>query len=245
MKIHIGTSGWKYKHWQGGIFYPPELKETDELSFYTGIFKTVELNNSFYHLPDPKTFKQWGKSVPANFIFSVKASRYITHMKKLNETGEALSLFLKHARQLKEHLGPILFQLPPKWKINIERFELFIKKLPKKFRYTFEFRNPTWYHQDIYDLLKKYNCAFCIYELDHHQSPIITTADFIYIRLHGPEGKYNGSYSNQQLKEWAKRCRNWSKSGKEVFIYFDNDQKGYAANNAQSLQTLIKKAPSA
>jgi uncharacterized protein YecE (DUF72 family) len=237
-QIHIGTSGWHYKHWKG-TFYPEELKETEQFSFYSKNFKTVEINNSFYRLPELQTFRNWRKSAPKNFIFSVKASRFITHMKKLKDTEEALTLFLKRAGELKEHLGPILFQLPPGWKINPERLELFLKKLPSGFRYTFEFRNNSWYHQDIYNLLEEYNCAFCIYELDHHLSPMINTSDFVYVRLHGPEGKYAGSYSDKILKLWAKRSRAWSKSGKEVFIYFDNDQKGYAAFNAQSLQQLL------
>lgn len=236
--IHIGTSGWHYKHWKN-FFYPENLKEADQLLFYTGIFETVEINNSFYHLPDKKTFLQWRKKVPEKFIFSVKASRYITHMKKLKDCTESLTIFLQQAKALKEKMGPVLFQLPPGWKINIERFESFLNILLPEYRYTFEFRNASWYDENIYKLLKEHRCAFCIYELNHHLSPLEVTTDFVYIRLHGPAEKYAGSYPLRTLKLWVKRCREWASKGKEVFIYFDNDQKGYAAFNAKTLKELI------
>jgi uncharacterized protein YecE (DUF72 family) len=236
--IHIGTSGWHYKHWKG-TFYPKDTADKNQFSIYIKTFETVELNNSFYRLPDADTFAAWQKSAPDNFIFAIKGSRYITHMKKLNETTAALRSLLENASELKEKLGPILFQLPPKWNPNMERLEIFLKQLPKGFRFAFEFRNPAWYTEDVYSLLRKYKSAFCIYELDHHLSPLITTTDFVYVRLHGPEGKYQGSYTKRQLNSWAKHCRKWQEAGKEVFIYFDNDQEGYAAFNAQTLQEIL------
>ncbi|MGN6645282.1 MAG: DUF72 domain-containing protein [Cytophaga sp.] len=238
--IYIGTSGWHYKHWKG-TFYPEDIKEKDQLAQYIQTFHTVELNNSFYHLPLRNTFKQWKKSVPENFIFAVKGSRYITHMKKLKESSEAIHAFLHNASGLKEKLGPILFQLPPGWKINTQRLEDFLKQLPEHFRFAFEFRNTSWYTEEVYTLLRKYNCAFCIYELDRHTSPMEVTTDFVYVRLHGPAGKYQGSYSKRQLNSWAKKCINWQQNHKNVFIYFDNDQEGYAAFNAQTLQQLLDK----
>lgn len=237
-RFHIGTSGWHYKHWKG-TFYPADTKDKDQLSIYLEHFKTVEINNSFYRLPSADTFSLWRKSVPEDFLFAVKASRYITHMKKLKDTAEGLHLFLTHADHLKEKLGPILFQLPPGWKCNAERLSQFLMHLPKGYRYAFEFRNTTWYDKSIYDLLKQHNCAFCIYELDHHLSPLEVTADFVYVRLHGPEGKYQGSYTKKQLSVWAKRCMQWRKSRRDVFVYFDNDQEGYAAFNASTLKQLL------
>lgn len=238
--IHIGTSGWHYKHWKG-TFYPEDIKEKDQLSAYIKTFSTVELNNSFYHMPETGTFIQWRKSVPDDFIFAVKGSRYITHMKKLKESTQALHTLLKNASGLKEKLGPVLFQLPPGWKVNTDRLEDFLKHLPEQFRFVIEFRNATWYTEEVYALLRKYNCAFCIYELDRHMSPMEITADFVYIRLHGPEGKYQGSYSNRQLRSWTKRCTSWQQDNKDVFIYFDNDQEGYAAFNAATLQEMVSK----
>ena len=237
-QIHIGTSGWHYKHWKG-TFYPADIKEKDQLAEYLKTFSTVELNNSFYRLPEPETFSHWAAAAPNGFIFAVKASRYITHMKKLKDTTEAVETMLRHADKLKEKLGPVIFQLPPGWKVNTERFAYFLSHLPKGYLYVFEFRNPTWYCEEIYELLHNYKCAFCIYELDHHLTPLQVTADFVYIRLHGPDAKYQGSYSQAQLTHWATLCRQWMKEGKDVFIYFDNDQNGYAAFNAKALAKIF------
>jgi uncharacterized protein YecE (DUF72 family) len=197
------------------------------------------LNNPFYHLPEANTFRNWKKNTPGEFVFAVKASRFITHMKKLKVDKESLDLFFSRAGKLKEKLGVVLFQLPPKWKINTERFEIFLSSLPKKFRYTFEFRDQTWYNEEVYNLLKKHNAAFCIYELAGHFSPEEVTADFIYIRLHGPGNKYQGNYSDAQLALWAAKIKKWNQQGKDVFIYFDNDQEGYAAFNAIKLRELL------
>ena len=236
--IHIGTSGWHYKHWKG-TFYPPDTKDSEQFALYNKQFKTVELNNSFYHLPSAETFTGWRKQSPPNFIFSVKASRYLTHMKKLIVDRSAIDLFFANAGKLEEKLGPVLFQLPPHWKINTERLSLFLQALPAGFRYTFEFRNQTWYTNEVYDILNKYNCAFCIYELERHTSPLQVTADFVYIRLHGPGNKYQGSYSKDVLEYWSHYCLQWKKQGKNVYVYFDNDQEGYAAFNALTLVDLI------
>ena len=238
-RIHIGTSGWHYKHWKD-VFYPPETKEKDQFAYYCQKFNTVELNNSFYRLPTAATFTSWKKQSSQKFIFSVKASRYITHMKKLKPDAASRDNFFSHAGKLDSKLGPILFQLPPKWNINTERLATFLSKLPKEHVYTFEFRDQSWYQEGVYSLLRKYNCAFCIYELGGHQSPMEETADFIYIRLHGPGSKYQGSYTDNALKEWADRCKRWQKKGKDVYLYFDNDQKGYATFNAGKLKILIQ-----
>jgi uncharacterized protein YecE (DUF72 family) len=239
-KIYIGTSGWHYKHWKG-TFYPADIKQADQFSYYTRYFNTVEINNSFYMLPAAQTFKGWKEAAPARFLFSVKASRFITHMKKLKTDARSIRSFFTRAAKLENKLGPILFQLPPKWKINKERLADFLARLPKGNQYTFEFRDHSWYNDEIYGLLKKYNCAFCIYELEHHLSPLEVTADFVYIRLHGPGNKYQGSYTDAALKKWAKYCRQWQKEGKDVYVYFDNDQQGYAAFNAQRLISLVDK----
>jgi uncharacterized protein YecE (DUF72 family) len=239
-KIYIGTSGWSYKHWMG-TFYPPGTKQKDRFPYYQRFFKTVELNSPFYHLPPRQTFEKWKEDVPDDFVYAVKASRFITHMKKLNDAGDSLTRLLDNASGLDEKLSIILFQLPPKWEINVERFRAFLEKLPKGNRYTFEFRDQTWYHDEIYALLREFNCAFCIYELAGHVSPIEITANYVYVRLHGPGDKYQGSYTDEVLAEWAARCKDWSDSSKDVYVYFDNDQEGFAAFNAIKLQELIDK----
>ena len=239
-KIYVGTSGWHYKHWKG-TFYPADIRESMQFEEYKKYFSSVEINNSFYRLPTPETFAMWRKTTPADFVFAVKASRFITHMKKLNLDKEGVSKFFTSVRKLNEKIGVILFQLPPKWKINTERLRNFIGVLPKKYRYAFEFREHSWYNHDVYDILRSSNCAFCIYELERHLSPIEVTADFVYVRLHGPGNKYQGSYTLDTLKEWGRRCLEWQKQGKDVFFYFDNDQEGFAAFNAIDLQKIILK----
>lgn len=238
-KSYIGTSGWHYKHWMGN-FYPSDLKPRQLIDFYVQYFNTLEINSSFYRLPPLKTFQGWRTQVPEDFIFAVKANRFITHMKKLKDPKETIGNFFESVKGLEEKLGPILFQLPPNWKFNQERLEEFLAALPQGYRYTFEFRNQTWYNDIVFDLLKKYNSAFCIYELDHHLSPMKATSSFIYVRLHGPGGKYAGSYSNKALTGWADNCIKWNEEKKDVFVYFDNDQLGFAAKNAKKLKEMIE-----
>jgi uncharacterized protein YecE (DUF72 family) len=238
--IYVGTSGWKYKHWNKN-FYPEDLKIINQLDYYQSKFNTVELNNSFYREPKAEQFVNWKNEVGTSFLYAVKANRYFTHLKKLKVTQDEILSFIEKASHLEEKLGPILFQLPPSWKINIERLSNFLELLPKHFKYTFEFRNQSWYSSEVYELLTKHNCAFCIYELAGHISPFKVTADFVYVRLHGPGEKYQGSYTTQALKKWVKQSKEWQKQGKTVFIYFDNDQEGYAAFNALQLIDILKK----
>jgi len=240
-KLYIGTSGWHYKHWLGK-FYPADLKPEEQLDYYLTFFDTVEINNSFYRLPTRETFLKWHGDTPAKFLFSVKASRYITHMKKLNESADALDVFLSHAEALSEKLGTVLFQLPPGWKINPQRFDNFLGVLPRSERFVFEFRNSSWYTEDIYSMLRKHNSAFCIYELGGHESPLIVTADFVYVRLHGPGDKYQGSYNNDKLKKWADQLLKWREEGKDAYIYFDNDQEAFAVFNALTLKDIVNAA---
>ncbi|MCU1309135.1 MAG: hypothetical protein JWO20_260 [Candidatus Angelobacter sp.] len=237
-EIRIGTSGWHYKHWLGS-FYPEKLPFSKMLQHYWEHFDTVEINNSFYMLPQVSTLEGWRAATPRNFKFAMKASRFLTHNKKLKDPENALNNFLPRAEALGEKLGPILFQLPPKWKVNRERLEELLQTLPTYHRYAFEFREPSWINPEIYDVLRKYNAAFCIYELAGFRSPIEVTADIVYVRLHGPGDRYQGSYDQKTLAAWAKRIENWAARGKSVFVYFDNDQAGYAAENALTLKRMV------
>jgi uncharacterized protein YecE (DUF72 family) len=238
MAIHIGTSGWHYKHWCGP-YYAEKLPASKMLACYYKDFDTVEINNSFYKLPNESTFAKWREDTPKNFCFAVKASRFITHMKKLKDPENALDNFIPRAEALKEKLGPILFQLPPHWPKNLQRLEEFLEALPRKHLYTFEFREPTWISEEVYDVLKKHNAAFCMYELNRFQTPDVLTTDWAYIRLHGPGGKYQGSYSSEQLGEWARKIAEWSSHLRAIYVYFDNDQAGYAVHNALELKRLV------
>jgi len=237
--IHIGTSGWHYLHWRGP-FYPDKLAPGDFLSFYVTHFVTVEINNSFYRLPTPATLLRWRDAAPPGFRFAVKASRFLTHMKKLAEAETALALFLERVRLLGDKLGPVLFQLPPGWGFNGERLRAFLRALPREGRFTFEFRDPSWLCPETSELLAEHRAAFCIYDFAGRQSPLEVTADFVYLRLHGPGGAYRGSYTNQALAAWAEEIRGWIQSGKEVFCYFDNDEAGFAVRNALSLVEMLR-----
>jgi uncharacterized protein YecE (DUF72 family) len=233
----IGTSGFYYKHWQGN-FYPEDIKQKDFFEYYQTKFSTVELNSPFYRLPTHATFKGWKERTESDFVFSVKASRYITHLKKLNDVQDALGNLFERIDLLEDKLGPLLFQLPPGWNYNSDRFKIFIGLLPSGYRYTFEFRNHSWCNEEVYELLAKRNISFCIYEIEHHMSPIISTADFVYVRLHGPEGKYQGYYDDSAMKWWSEKVSEWLHKKKDVYFYFDNDQNGYAATNAMKLKEL-------
>lgn len=237
-KIHIGTSGWHYAHWKGP-FYPTKIADKQLLGFYMEHFATVEINRTFYSLPQKSVFDGYAKAAPKGFIFAVKASRFITHVKRLTDPKAPLKRFFTAIEGLKKHLGPILFQLPPNWKVNSERLEAFLKSLPKGHRYTFEFRDESWLREDIYALLRKHNAAFCIYELDHFLTPSLITADFLYVRLHGPGSAYSGNYSKAALKKWASLFQKEAKKGKDIYCYFDNDQAGYAPKNALELMKIL------
>ena len=236
--LHIGTSGWHYKHWKG-TFYPANLPPERMLRWYTRRFDSVEINNSFYRLPAETVLKAWCRETSPHFCFAVKASRYITHNKKLKDPKETTKKFLKIIDKLESRLGPILFQLPPSWKINIARLEEFLAGLPPAHRYAVEFRNPTWNVPEVYEVLRRYNTAFCIYELAGFMSPLEVTADFVYVRLHGPGNKYQGDYQRSTLQVWAKRIKAWQEQLKHVFVYFDNDQLGFAPKNAWELRQII------
>ena len=237
-KIFIGTSGWNYKHWLGP-FYPEKMRAADTLRFYSERFDTVEINATHYHLPSFNTFDSWRETVPAQFVFAVKASRFITHMKKLKSPRTSTEKVFVRVKKLQERLGPILFQLPPRWHVNVKRLEHFLSALPNEYRYIFEFRDQSWNTTEIYDLLERHNVALCFYHQTGYDSPMEITADFVYVRLHGTETKYGGSYPLTVLKKWARRIRGWRKDSKAVYFYFNNDPEGHAVKNAMTLKKLL------
>jgi uncharacterized protein YecE (DUF72 family) len=237
--IHIGTSGWHYKHWRGP-FYPEKLPASKMLEFYTQRFQTVELNNTFYRLPQPGGLKNWHDSTPPDFCFAMKGSRFLTHMKKLKDPEPGIARFFDCAELLQEKLGPIVFQLPPHWQADPERLDRFLQALPQGRRYAFELRNPTWHTPEIYALLRGHRAAYCIFEIAGFRSGFEVTADFTYVRLHGPGGAYQGSYSDAVLQEWADRIRGWQRKLRSIYIYFDNDQAAYAPHDALRLKDLLE-----
>ncbi|HKE60161.1 MAG TPA: DUF72 domain-containing protein [Pyrinomonadaceae bacterium] len=239
-KTLIGTSGWHYKHWIGN-FYPKEIRVSEMLSFYARYFDTVELNNTFYQLPVSTTVDSWRNNSPSSFCFAVKASRFITHMKKLRDPENSTRRFFSGVtEQLGPKIGPILFQLPPRWPVNLERLATFLSSLTPEYKYAFEFRDKSWLTTEVFDLLRKHNAALCIHDLGNEETPREITSDFTYLRFHGPQAaKYNGSYSFSQLETWAQQIESWSAKLAAIYVYFNNDVGGWAVSNALQLQQLV------
>lgn len=237
-RSYVGTSGWSYPHWVGP-FYPEGISPGKFLEYYQEHFNTVEVNSTFYRLPARSTLEAWDGMAPAHFLFSVKASRFITHMKKLRDSSESIHRFINTIRHLRKHLGPLLLQLPQNFGLNLQRLNTFLSILPEGFRYVFEFRDPSWFSEDVFALLEKAGAGFCIYDFDGRRSPEKITSDFAYFRLHGPSKRYQGCYSEEELKEWVLFVTEISRSGRDCFLYFDNDQSGYAPQNAMRMIELL------
>ncbi len=254
-ELHIGTSGWAYNHWNG-IFYPQDLAEKDRLKFLGRYFKTTEINYSFYRLPSPAAYCNWRKQTPKDFVFSVKASRFITHIKRLKDIKESWDVFLGNALNLKEKLGPILLQFPASFKAteeNTKRLEEFLAltqsfnsqsqtlKASLKIKRAFEFRHQSWCDKEYYNLLKKYNAAWVIADSPDYPRVDITTADFVYIRMHGSKILFGSDYTKQELNNLASGIKRYLKQGLDVYIYFNNDAYSYAVKNAKELLLMFDK----
>lgn len=239
--LRIGCSGFLYDHWRKN-FYPEDLSKNYWLEYYSKHISTVELNVTFYKLPDRETFSKWYLSTPEGFVFSLKGSRFITHIKKVKDCAEPVEAFFSRALLLKEKLGVILWQFPPSLALDLERLKDFIELLePYEMKNTFEFRNKTWINKKVVDLLKKKNVALCMADWPDFLDKLPLTANFVYIRRHGQEGSYATEYSKELLNKDAKRIKAYLKQKKDVFIYFNNDAFGYAPRNAAELITLLDK----
>ena len=236
--IRIGTSGWYYEHWRE-LFYPADLPKSKWFEYYARHFNTVEINNTFYHLPKEQSVQRWRKIAPKGFLYSVKANRYITHVQKIKDTTESLQRLFERINILKGKLGPVLYQLPPSLHIDLERLEAFIKLLPKRKNTIFEFRHKSWYCDDTFKLLKKFKTGFCIHDMPGKESPRVVTSNIIYIRFHGTTSRYSGSYTKSQLQNWAKWFKEQSKNASGIYIYFNNDAHGHAIKNALQLKEII------
>lgn len=251
-KVYIGTSGYTYGHWRG-VFYPQDLSQTKWLEFYSQHFQTVEINASFYHQMPRKVFENWRAKTPNNFIFAVKGSRFITHIRRLKDCQEPVERFLEAASGLGEKLKVILWQLPPKWHADPERLEKFLESISprevrpprrsdllRNLRHAFEFRDESWLKPEIYHILKKYGVALVIQDSSNWPVSEEITTNFTYLRFHGRGSLYSSDYSDQELEEWAKKIKRWQKQNLDVFAYFNNDVGGYAIKNAQTLKELVR-----
>ena len=236
-QIRIGTSGWVYRHWQG-LFYPANLPQKQWFAYYARSFDTVEINSTFYHLHNASVFEHWRQQAPGGFLYSIKASRIITHNQRLEGCQDTLETFLSRASLLGETLGPVLFQLPPSFSLDLSRFESFLALLPQGFSYAMEFRNPTWLTEEVFALLERFGVALCIHDMPPLQVPLRITAKFVYLRFHG-DVDHAGDYPLETLAFWAERMRNWQRNGLAVFAYFNNDTGGMAVRNALTVKQLL------
>jgi uncharacterized protein YecE (DUF72 family) len=238
-RIRIGTSGWNYADWRGTV-YPRDLPQNEWFEHYCKLFNTVEINNTHYQQPTRKTVNTWHRQAPRGFLYAVKAHRFITHMRKLKNPSDPLRRFLRNAAPLKEHLGPILYQLPPIWKKDLKRLEHFAKILPTNHTHVIEFRNRDWLAEDTYELLNEFNLCLCIHDmLPRH--PRRVTGPAVYVRFHGPgRKKYANKYSPSRLKSWAQWIAD-VRVQHDVYAYFNNDHQGYAVRDAQTLCELVAK----
>jgi uncharacterized protein YecE (DUF72 family) len=238
-RVRVGCSGWQYRHWRGA-FYPRELAQDRWLDFYVERFDTVELNNSFYRLPDADAFDAWRRRLPPGFLMAVKASRYLTHLKRLREAREPLHRLWSRASRLGPRLGPMLYQLPPRWGRNVERLRAFAAIAPSH-RQAMEFRDRSWYHADVYDVLADAGIALCLHDMAGSASPCQPIGPFVYLRLHGSGARYGGRYSSQQLTAWAERLARWAHNGIDAYVYFNNDIGGHAVRDADRLREMLRR----
>jgi uncharacterized protein YecE (DUF72 family) len=236
-KLYIGTSGWCYDSWAGN-FYPGGLNKNKWLEYYCQYFNTVEINSSFYHLPKKETFNNWALQTPDNFVFAIKASRYITHIKRLVDCLEPFKKLLDLALGLGSKLGLFLFQLPPNLKKNIIKLEDFLKIIPKNLRYVFEFRNESWFCDEVYNLLNEFGAGITISSSPGFPYHEIITGNFCYIRMHGSAQLYSSSYSEKELQKFSAIIRQNLRKNINTYVYFNNDAFGYAIENAKMLIKL-------
>jgi uncharacterized protein YecE (DUF72 family) len=240
-EIRIGCSGWLYRHWRE-LFYPAGLPQRRWFEHYAATFDTVELNTSFYHLPKPETFDKWRGEAPAGFRYAVKAPRFITHMKKLKDCAEPVGEFIRRARHLGETLGPLLYQLPPRWAYDRERLEGFIDHLPADLVHVFEFREKSWLTEEVLALLDARGISFCAHDIPGGATPRWAAGQAAYVRFHGGQGKYWGRYPEAALLGWTDWIVAQAKGGRDVWCYFNNDIGGDAIHDALTLRAMVAQA---
>ena len=239
-RVRVGTSGWEYRHWVGS-FYPRELPRERRLEFYAERFETVELNNSFYRLPEADVFAAWRRRVPEGFAFAVKASRYLTHVRRLRDPEEPLERLWSRARRLGDRLGPMLYQLPPRWRPNYERLATFLAAIPRERPQAVEIRDGRWYGPRLTALLAGADVSLCLHDMAGSAPLPERVGSVVYIRFHGSGTRYGGAYSPQRLTAWAERIAGWAAEGWPVWAFFNNDIGGHAVRDADRLRGLVRR----
>jgi uncharacterized protein YecE (DUF72 family) len=240
MAIYIGTSGWSYDHWEG-VLYPHRSSSKQRLAHYVARYNTVEVNNSFYRWPSHVNFSSWKEQVPPDFRMTIKASRALSHSKRLKEPEAWTERMVEGVAHLQDRMGVFLVQLHPHFASDLDRLDYFLQQVPPRLQTAIEFRHPSWHHDEVFALLEKHNAGLLHHERSQSSCVLRTTAPFVYLRLHGPDEHhlYAGSYSDDDLKWWANHIQAWHASGKEVWAYFNNDPYGNAVRNADTLKSLL------
>jgi uncharacterized protein YecE (DUF72 family) len=237
--FRVGCSGWQYRHWRGE-FYPADLPASRWFDYYAERFDTVEINNSFYRLPEAAVFEGWRRRAPRGFLYAVKASRYLTHNKKLKDPEEPVARFFDRATHLSEKLGPVLYQLPPGWKVNLERLEAFLALLPRRARHVMEFRDRSWYSDAVFEALDRGAVALCLHDMPGSAPERRSVGPFAYVRFHGYDERYGGRYSDERLEDWAGWLTERTLEGRDVYAYFNNDVGGHAPQDALRLRAMLE-----
>lgn len=240
-EIRIGCSGWNYKHWRG-LFYPEGLPQKRWFEYYAATFDTVEINNSFYRLPTAETFDKWREQAPDGFCYAVKANRFITQAKKLKDCAEPLERMMTPFRHLGDRLGPILYQLPPRFRANLERLDEFLGLVPKDVINVLEFREKSWLTEEVLALLGRHGASFCVHDMPGSATPRWVVGPIAYVRFHGGEGKYWGRYSDEGLLGWTDWIMEQAQAGRSVWCYFNNDIEAHAIHDALTLRAMVKQA---
>ena len=239
--IRIGCSGWNYRHWRG-LFYPEKLAVKRWFAHYASEFDTVEINNSFYRLPKAEIFDAWREQAPPGFRYAVKANRFLTQAKKLKDCAEPLERMMTPFRHLEGTLGPVLYQLPPRFRLNLDRLERFLEIVPKDVINVFEFREPSWHDDSVFMLLERYGASFCAHDMPGCTSPRVAVGPIAYIRFHGGLGKYWGRYPDERLLDWTDWMSEQARSGRQVWAYFNNDPEAHAIHDAQTLRAMVRQS---
>jgi uncharacterized protein YecE (DUF72 family) len=237
--LRIGCSGWQYRDWRGN-FYPEDLRQARWFEYYATRFDTVEINSSFYRLPERETFARWRGSAPKGFLFAVKASRYLTHMKKLKDPAEPLERLFANVRALGSRLGPVLYQLPPHWTCDVRRLDAFLDLLPRDVLQAVEFRDPSWYGDDTFDTLERHGVSLCLHDMRGPASPRLAVGPFVYVRFHGSGPRYGGAYPDSTLADWSEWLAAQRTRGLSVYAYFNNDVGGHAPKDAARLRRFVE-----
>lgn len=236
-EIRIGCSGWNYRHWRG-LFYPDGLPVKRWFAHYAAAFDTVEINNSHYRLPEAQVFNAWREAAPPGFLYAVKASRFLTHHKKLKDPEEPIDRLVGRARHLGERLGPLLYQLPPRWRLDLARLRDFLDLLPRDVVHVLEFREPSWMTDAVFALLEERGMSFCTHDMPGLDVPRLAVGPIAYVRFHGTTGKYVGRYPRETLESWHGWMREQADAGRQVLAYFNNDIHGHAIEDALELKRL-------